>query len=56
MIVNPSVASNNQFVASNHHNICGLRIFLTLLGLGLIKINDVSANFENPRPWLILNN
>ena len=23
---------------------------LTLLGLGLIKINDVSANFNNPRP------
>ena len=30
--------------------------FLTLLGLGLIKINDVSANFNNPRPSLILNN
>ena len=29
---------------------------LTLLGLGLIKINDVSANFNNPRPSLILNN
>ena len=29
---------------------------LTLLGLGLIKINDVSANFTNPRPSLILNN
>ena len=29
---------------------------LTLLGLGLIKINDVSANFSNPRPSLILNN
>ena len=25
--------------------------FLTLLGLGLIKINDVSANFNNPRPY-----
>ena len=23
---------------------------LTLLGLGLIKINDMSANFHNPRP------
>ena len=31
-------------------------IALTLLGLGLIKINDVSANFNNPRPSLILNN
>ena len=29
---------------------------LTLLGLGLIKINTVSANFNNPRPSLILNN
>ena len=29
---------------------------LTLLGLGLIKINDVSANFNNPWPSLILNN
>ena len=29
---------------------------LTLLGLGLIKINNVSANFINPRPSLILNN
>ena len=29
---------------------------LTLLGLGLIKINDVSTNFNNPRPSLILNN
>ena len=28
---------------------------LTLLGLGLIKINDVSANLNNPRPLLILN-
>ena len=38
----------------------GVKIFsekaLTLLGLGLIKINDVSANFDNPRPSLILNN
>ena len=30
--------------------------YLTLLGLGLIKINDVSTNFNNPRPSLILNN
>ena len=29
---------------------------LTLLGLGLIKINTLSANFNNPRPSLILNN
>ena len=29
---------------------------LTLLGLGLIKINNVSANFNSPRPSLILNN
>ena len=29
---------------------------LTLLGLGSIKINDVSANCNNPRPSLILNN
>ena len=29
---------------------------LTLLGIGLIKINTVSANFNNPRPSLILNN
>ena len=29
---------------------------LTLLGLGLIKINDVSANFNNLRPSLISNN
>ena len=26
------------------------------IGLGLIKIKDVSANFNNPRPSLILNN
>ena len=31
-------------------------IYLTLLGLGLIKINYLSANFINPRPSLILNN
>ena len=30
--------------------------FLTLLGLGLIKINTMSANFNNPRPSLILDN
>ena len=29
---------------------------LTLLGLGLIKINTVLANFNNPRPSLTLNN
>ena len=29
---------------------------LTLLGLGLIKIKYVSANFINPRPSLILDN
>ena len=29
---------------------------LTLLGLGLIKINTVSANFNNPRSSLIINN
>ena len=29
---------------------------LTLIGLGLIKINTVSANFNNTRPSLILNN
>ena len=29
---------------------------LTLLGLGLIKINTVLANINNPRPSLILNN
>ena len=29
---------------------------LTLLGLGLIKINTVAANFNNLRPSLILNN
>ena len=28
---------------------------LTLIGLGLIKINTVSANFNNPRPLLIIN-
>ena len=31
-------------------------IILTLLGLGLIKINTNSANFNNPRPSLILFN
>ena len=31
-------------------------LYLTLLWLGLIKINDVSANFNIPRPSLILNN
>ena len=30
--------------------------FLTLLGLGLIKINTALANFNNPRPSLTLNN
>ena len=34
----------------------GIAVSLTLLGLGLIKINYVSANFINPRPSLILNN
>ena len=29
---------------------------LTLLGLGLIKSTTVSANFNNPRPSLTLNN
>ena len=29
---------------------------LTLLGLGLIKIDTVLANFNNPRSSLILNN
>jgi hypothetical protein len=29
-------------------------LILTLLGLGLIKINNVSANFNNPRPSLLL--
>ena len=29
---------------------------LTLLGLGLTKINTVSANFNNPKPTLILTN
>ena len=29
---------------------------LALIGLGLIKINTVSANFNNPKPLLILNN
>ena len=29
---------------------------LTLLGLGLIKINTVLANFNNPRPSLTLKN
>ena len=31
-------------------------LFVTLLGLGLIKINEVSANSNNPRPLLILSN
>ena len=30
-------------------------IYITLLGLGLIKINTVLANFNNPRPSLTLN-
>ena len=34
----------------------GTLLYLTLLGLGLIKINDVSANFNNPRLSLILDN
>ena len=29
---------------------------LTLLGLGLIKINSVSDDSNNPRPLLVLNN
>ena len=29
---------------------------ITLLGLGLIKINIVSDDFNNPRPLLVLNN
>ena len=34
-----------------------MSMYLTLLPrLGLIKINEVSANFHNPRPSLILNN
>ena len=28
-------------------------IYITILGLGLIKINTVSANFNNPRPLLV---
>ena len=43
--------TNVKFVKSNQ-----MYLILTLLGLGLIKINDVSANFNNPRPSLILNN
>ena len=52
-----SITSHSPYVAtkteSNGAKIDGL---LTLLGLRLIKINDVSANFNNPRPSLILNN
>ena len=33
-----------------------LKVIFTLLGLGIIKINELSANFNNPRPSLILNN
>ena len=48
---------SNKFVLRGH---ClrnyGMLYYLTLLGLGLIKINYVSANFINPRPSLILNN
>ena len=39
--------------SSNANPKCG--IFFTLLGLGLIKINIVSANSNNPRPSIILN-
>ena len=46
------VDSKNKFLSIFHLQ----DSFLTLLGLGLIKINEVSANFNNPRPSLILNN
>ena len=46
----PKVMENKTIKASGHF------LTLTLLGLGLIKINDVSANFNMPRPSLILNN
>ena len=39
-------------IKSNSNKVCSL----ILLGLRLIKINNVSANFNNPRPSLILNN
>ena len=48
-----------QFYMAHHiHSFQQIKLItvLTLLGLGLIKINDVSANFNKPRPSLILNN
>ena len=52
------LALYNQIMASSSKTWCLTSKLktLTLLGLGLIKINDVSANFNNPRPSLILNN
>ena len=50
---------NCKLRTSGEHDVyinCFFVFVLTLLGLGLIKINDVSANFNNRRPSLILNN
>ena len=46
------VHSNDKMSILNFFDFPGL----TLFGLGLIKINAVLANFNNPRPLLILNN
>ena len=35
--------------------VSNIYIYITLLGQGLIKINTELANFNNPRPSLILN-
>ena len=50
-----SISTGHTKVDSVAYYCQGLRV-LTLLGLGLTKINTVLANFNNPRPSLILNN
>ena len=67
MIIGATCIINDKFKSQNDGRLEYLETFavlkvswknknLTLLGLGLIKINDVSGNFNNPRPSLILNN
>ena len=56
----PWIGSTIYHLFMNHNTVFTVvdltALGLTLLGLGLIKINDVSANFNNPRTSLILNN
>ena len=56
ILKNGHSACCNYITISNYTITYVYFLLLTLLGLGLIKINYVSANFINPRFSLILNN